>query len=218
MKALIKILAVALFLTGAIQVLKAQDIGLGVRGGVNIATAEIEMKIDDSWETDMKDYIVGVNAGLVAEIGFSDMFALQPELNFIQKGYKTTYQNGFTYDATTTLNYLEMPVLLKGRFGAGDLKFNAVLGPSVGYAFNGKHKANGETTDIDFDTDNVNRYDFSGVVGLGASYDLTVGSIFLDGRMAWGFANVYDGEGSDNFNWHNRGFNIGAGYIYHFGR
>ncbi len=217
MKALIKIFAIVLFLTGVNQVLKAQTMGLGVRGGVNLATSEVREKIDGSWNTDMKDYIVGVNAGLVVEIGFSDMFFLQPEVNYVQKGYKTTIQNGTKSEFTTTMNYVEMPILLKGEFGAGDLKFNAILGPTFSYAFDGKTKFDGETTDIDFGKDNVKQYDIGGMAGIGLGYDVYPGTVFLDARLGWGFTNLNDSDNSDNFKWRNRGLNIGVGYIYDFG-
>ncbi|MCF8245042.1 MAG: PorT family protein [Saprospiraceae bacterium] len=217
MKALIKILASALLLTDATQLLHAQTLGLGVRGGVNIATSEIRQKIDDSWDTDVKDYIVGVNAGLVVEIGVSDMFSIQPEVNYLQKGYKTTIENSTKQEFKTYLNYVEMPILLKGKFGAGDLKFNALLGPTFGYAFDGKIKSDDGDTDIDFDKSNIKQYDIGGMAGIGLGYDVYPGTVFLDARLGWGFTNLDDSDNSDNFKWRNRGFNIGIGYIYDFG-
>jgi Outer membrane protein beta-barrel domain len=211
MKALIKISLMALLMMGYLQLLNAQ-IGLGVRGGVNIATSELEVKIADKWDTNWKDYMVGVNAGLVAEIGITDMFAFQPELNFIQKGYKADVTNGSTHTVTTTLNYLEAPLLMKGMFGPGDLKFNALLGPTFGYAFNGKVDSPEGKTDVDFGL--VKRYDIGGLAGIGISYDTGNGILFMDGRMLWGFTNLDDSANSKNVNWHNRGFNFGIGYMY----
>lgn len=211
MKALIKTCCIALLMMGYVQLLNAQ-LGLGVRGGVNIATSELEVKIDDKWDTEWNDYMVGVNAGLVAEIGISDKFAFQPELNFIQKGYKFDITNGTTHTVTTTLNYFEAPMLMKGMFGPGYLKFNALLGPTFGYAFNGKVDSPEGKTDIDFDF--VKRYDIGALAGIGISYDTGNGIVFMDGRMLWGFTNLDDSANSDNVNWHNRGFNFGIGYMY----
>ncbi len=217
MKALIKFIAIFLFFTGLVQLLNAQQtVGFGVRVGVNIATAEVEIKVDDSWDSEMQDYMVGLNFGLVAEIGFSDWLHVQPELNFIQKGSKQTVENGTKVEYTTKMNYAELPILLKGKFGTGDLKFNELLGPSFGYAMTGKVKHDDEDHDIDFGEDHIKRFDISGVAGLGISYDIDNNSFFLDTRVGWGFTNLDDSDYSDNVNLHNRGYMIGVGYIYKF--
>lgn len=213
MKSTIKFLATLLFLTGTYGFLNAQ-IGLGIRGGVNIATTEMEEKIDGNWETDMQDYKLGINASLLAEIGFSDRFAFQPEVNFIQKGSKKDVQNGATHVVTTNMNYVEVPLLLKGSFGKGNLKFNALLGPTFGYAFNGKVNFNDTDTDIDFEKDKIKQADIGAMLGLGLGLDAGPGTLFLDGRLGWGISNLNDAENSDNIQWHNRGLNVGIGYIF----
>lgn len=213
MKSIIKFLAPLLFFTGTYSFLNAQ-IGLGIRGGVNIANTELEEKIDGNWKTDMQDYNLGINASLLAEIGFSERFAFQPEVNFIQKGYKFDLQNGVTHEVTTKLNYVEVPLLLKGKFGNGNLKFNALLGPTFGYAFNGIVKSNDIETDIDFGKDNIKQTEIGAILGLGLGLDAGPGTFFLDGRLGWGITNLDDSDNSDNFHWHNRGLSIGIGYIF----
>ncbi len=213
MKPLIRSLITILFFTGCYTFLNAQ-LGLGLRGGINFATAELEEKIDGTWESDYKDFVPRINAGLIAEISFSEMFALQPEVNFIQKGYKTTFQNGTTYDSKVLMNYVEVPVFVKGRFGTDLVKFNVLAGPSIGYAFNGKVKSDDTEIDIDFDKDQIKQYDVSALLGIGVELKAGPGNIFLDARLNWGITNLDDSSNSDDFNWHNRGIGIGVGYIY----
>jgi hypothetical protein len=77
--------------------------------------------------------------------------SLQPELNFIQKGYKADVSfDGIDIETKTTLSYLEVPVLVKATFGEAT-KFFVNAGPSVGFGLGGKVKAeaNGEEEEVD---------------------------------------------------------------------
>jgi outer membrane immunogenic protein len=213
MKHIVKLIATVLFLMLCSHFVQAQ-IGIGLRGGINIATAELEEKINGDWETDMKDYIIGGVSGVVLEFGFSDRWAIQPELYYMQKGYKTNIAvDNVSREFISKLNYVELPVLFKGKFGPGRFKFNAMLGPSFGYGFNGKFKTGSTESDVDFDRDNVKRWDVGALLSLGASMEAGPGDLFLDARLGWGFSNLDDRDNSDNYNWHNRGYNIGVGYI-----
>lgn len=214
MKSIIKILVPVLFMTGTYGFLNAQ-IGLGIRGGVSFANAELRENINGSWNSDYKDFVPRTSVGLIGEFGITDMFAVQPEVNFIQKGYKTTVQNEITHDYKVLLNYVEVPVLFKGKFGTEMLKLNVVLGPTFGYAFNGKTDHNGTKTDINFSNDQIKQYDYGVTVGLGVSVKAGPGDIFLDGRANIGLNNLNDAANADNYVWNNRGFNVGIGYIFH---
>jgi Outer membrane protein beta-barrel domain len=213
MKSVSKLIIATLLTVCSFSLLNAQ-IGLGVRGAFNYATAELEEKVGDSWETDMQDYIFLGSSGFLLEFNLNDKFALQPELNYIQKGYKTgVVIENVTRDVKTVLNYVELPFLVKGKFGPGRVKFNALVGPSFGYAFNGKLKSDIADADIDFKDAEVKRWDIGAVLGVGASMDAGPGALFLDARLGWGFSNLDDSANSDNYNWHNRGVNVGIGYV-----
>lgn len=88
------------------------------------------------------DFDYGSKAGLIigiaAEIPLGgDVFSLQPELLFHQKGYTSKYEDAEVSDSyKTTLNYLEVPVLANVNFG----KFYAATGPYIGFGVGGKYK------------------------------------------------------------------------------
>jgi hypothetical protein len=214
MKSLINLLMATLLLTVTYNSLNAQ-LGLGIRGGVNFATAEFREKIEGSWETSNKDLIPGINANFLAEIGFSEKFAFQPEVSFIQKGYKTTLTDDTEHKVT--LNYIEAPILLKGKFGSGAAKFTMVLGPTVAYAFNGKIKSGDSEADIDFDASETKQFEIGAMFGIGLDLKAGPGSLFLDSRLGWSMNNLDNSDASDDFRWHNRNVSFGAGYIYRFG-
>lgn len=217
MKPLMKIILAVLFFTGAYNFLNAQ-VGLGIRGGVNFAKAELEEKSEGNWVTTETDFIPRLNIGLLVEIPVSGKFAVQPEVNLIQKGYKTSVDNGATYELKNFMNYLEVPVLFKGKFGGEKLRFNVLAGPTFGYALDGKIKIEDEETDIDFDESELKRTEIGALLGVGMSYTAGPGAIFLDARLGWGITNLDDSSNSDNFHWHHRGVSVGAGYIYLFGK
>jgi hypothetical protein len=84
------------------------------------------------------------------------MFSVQPEFNYIQKGYKIAvngeyYLNEAYYQVTSkteyNLHYLEIPVLAKFEYGADKIKVALYTGPSLGFALGGKYKTHIASTD-----------------------------------------------------------------------
>jgi hypothetical protein len=93
---------------------------------------------------------IGLNLGLGINVPISEIFSFQPELQFIQKGYRIKFSEsdqGFSIkaDGKVNLNYLEVPVLIKAAVGADDLKFFFAVGPSIGVGLGGKGKLKLET-------------------------------------------------------------------------
>jgi hypothetical protein len=95
-----------------------------------------------------------IGAALNMPLG-NGKFSFQPELNFIQKGTKNEFRfvDGPNVSDITegtqkvTINYLEVPVLIKATFGS----FHLNVGPSVGFGLGGKYKI--ETADGEFESD-----------------------------------------------------------------
>lgn len=80
----------------------------------------------------------GIVGGIGVEFMISHKIALQPELLFHQKSYKfISNESNTTYEDTETLNYLELPILVKIKFGS----FYVNAGPSVALGLNGKYKS-----------------------------------------------------------------------------
>jgi hypothetical protein len=166
--------------------------------------------------------------GAVAEIRLSDNFAIQPELNFIQKGFQVeeTYSDPGVGTVTekfeVILNYIEIPVMLKGGVPFGPARFDVLAGPSIGYALNGKIKftetANGMTEsdsqDIDFGEDDFARTDFS--VQFGAAFSLALGesaTLFADARYILGLTNLNTSP-DDDITANNRGVALTVGALF----
>lgn len=160
-------------------------------------TLSIIPKIGATFSTISREYDDDIKAkpgftlGVGVNYGLTDLLSIQPELNFIQKGYKEEnssawdeevdgrwfyYQND--YKQVETTNYLELPVLVKATFGKVT-KFHVVAGPSLGVGLGGKYKEEGSFTE---------------------SYDDEVYVYPLDGKGSVKFGNAPDGyEGNDRY-------------------
>jgi hypothetical protein len=158
------------------------------------------------------EHYPGYTASVVAEFPVLDFFAFQPELSFIQKGYKMNFTIlDTTLETRYILNYIEAPLLLKGVFGTETVKGYVLAGPTFGYAFNGFEKLDGQKNDISFE--HKQRFEIGLQFGIGFGLDLGPGTFFLDGRYGLGITDVDDSKEFDIV-WKNRGINIGMGYLY----
>jgi len=172
--------------------------------GVSWTSVSFNDDINDQYAGDF-DY--GSKAGLIIGIAAAiplggDMFTLQPELLFHQKGYTSKYEDSEVSESyRTTLNYLEVPVLAIVNFG----KFYAATGPYIGFGVGGKYTGHntyqGQTAahegKIKFgeEPDNyhgsnayVNAFDFG--IQLGAGVKVSV--IVIDLRFGLGLTDLID--------------------------
>ncbi|MFZ6010203.1 MAG: porin family protein [Bacteroidota bacterium] len=143
----------------------------------------------------------GFNGGLAVVFTLNEELAIQPEVQFIQKGCKTSTAEG---DSKLTLNYLDLPILLKASLGADRLKFFVNAGPYVGIGLGGKstgkvtisHNGVTEVVDVELkvrfsgrnsgsDGSGFNRFDFGLQVGGGA---VIANSVLIDLRYGLGLS------------------------------
>jgi len=193
---------------GVLLSLQAQaQITFGVRGGTTFNTIS-QTEVLDAVTPDL-DYLVGFSGAIYTNIPVADNISFQPELAYSQKGFALS--QGADIDlfgaplplgvvANSHFNYLDIPLLFKASFGQDALQGFVMAGPAVGYALSGrlKTKANGlldlnlTNTEINLDAINYERFEFSGVVGAGMSYQTGFGAVSLDGRFQQGFTELYD--------------------------
>lgn len=219
-------LSLLLFLLcwGALHQGNAQ-VAIGLRGGINFASQSVKGNLLDSFSV---DNVKGISGGIHAEIFVNEFFAIQPEVQFVQRGKKalsTLHEGGVSFQRTTTekISYLEIPVLAKVKLGNDFIKGNFFAGPSFGYALSGTEQ---ETTTInggerveenafDFENSNYKRLDVGALAGLGVSVHFEGFSVFADYRYLFGIANLNKGDGEVTVR--NRGSNLGVGIAYEIG-
>ncbi len=172
----------------------------GVRAGVNFSNLNGKIA---SISTDGK-LLTGFNAGVTADINLADEFFIQPGLLYTTKGSKAK-----NVDASTTLNYIELPVnfLYKPELGTGNLLLG--VGPYAAYGVGGKAKLGNAETDVKFGKDEVYKaMDFGGNLLFG--YQLANGlSAQLNAQL--GMGNILN-NGDSNNKLNNTVFGVSLGY------
>ncbi|QCK15363.1 porin family protein [Mangrovivirga cuniculi] len=147
---------------------KAQDIGIGVKGGMNFATIESSTNFDSR---------TGYQLGAFLRFGNSSRLAVQTEVLYNTKGAE--YQS-----EEIKLDYLSVPVLVKIGV-VGPLYIEA--GPQISFLTNSVREIeSGNKQSLD---NFLKSSEWALVAGLGAD----IGRFQLSARYDWGITEIHDG-------------------------
>lgn len=197
MKKKVIVLAVGLMAVTFVSV-QAQGVHLGIKAGANMD------KING--KSFSNEFKFGYNVGAFAELNFTKMWGIQPELLFNQANYRTgtdfsSIYPGGVNDVKGKLSYLTLPILLSYK-PVPVLSIQA--GPQFGIALNqDQHLVNNAK-------DAFKSGDFALVGGL----QLNVANFKIGGRWVEGISNVNDlpdGSGG-TLTWRHQGFQVYAGF------
>ncbi|MDQ3015191.1 MAG: PorT family protein [Bacteroidota bacterium] len=183
--------------------LHAQETKFGFRVGGNITNAQYKQgNIDHNIKSKF-----GLDLAVVADFPLGDVVSIGPELHWLQKGYKLEDFNGPLFDdAVSTLNYIELPILIKLNFGE-EAKFFVMGGPSFGYLLSEK-TVDQDGDEIVIDLDDYNRLDLGAHLGAG----LGLGPLVIDIRYLLGVSNF--AKEVDDTTIHNNGFGAGISLMF----
>ena len=191
----------------------ASAVRFGLKGGVNLATLEID---DDSQSSPLEtNNKTSFYAGAFVNIPVGGNLRFQPELVYSRQGSKIQYvQENFPTPGTNTnvntefdLHYLNVPLMLQLQTPGG---FFVEAGPQIGFLLTAEDDESG----IDL-KDQLKKTDFGAGAGIGYLSRVGLG---INARYNFGFSNVYDGEAgndTDEGKYKNRVLSIGL--VYHFG-
>ncbi|MFT5169263.1 MAG: hypothetical protein ACI8P3_004512 [Saprospiraceae bacterium] len=236
MKNLSKILCLLFALLLSTSVFSQSTIG--VRGGINLATYDENPFASIHPAMDKKN-IIGTDIAVFVKFHVANSFSIQPEFHWMQKGVKSTMTNepdNLDIEYILRYNYLELPLLARVDYGDKKIALNFYVGPSFGYALDGKYigkfsdqeEISGHVIvnedfeeDIEWDTEygddgaKHNRFDISIVGGMGLTFETNVGYFVLDARYNYDFNAFWNFEEkaynpSDKF--YNQGLSITAGF------
>jgi hypothetical protein len=174
----IGVVASALLCFAAPPVL-AQSVGL--KAGVTLATIDVDTSGVGDALADLWENRTGVVVGGFVDVPLGSGLSLQPEALFIQKGATADFGD---IAVSFNLSQLQVPVLLKKRFGAVVRPF-FVVGP----AFSFRAAAENESDDIDFDldvSDTTERLEYGVIVGGGVG----VGPVSVELRYEHGLSDL----------------------------
>jgi hypothetical protein len=169
--------------------------------------------------------------GATGEIPLSPDVAFRPEINFTQKGFITPISTDikvFNLDVPigiktkTRFNYVETPLLFQYSPKGGDNGWYIFAGPSVGYLAQGEIRPVASIlVDINLPiiplplNSVADRWEISGIAGIGITVPAGHGKIFVDARYQYGFTNVLRNPIID-VKVLNTGISAAAGYAYAF--
>jgi len=180
---------------------------IGFKGGLSIAT--IAKTGDNSYSTTP---LYGFNGGAVILLPLGKVIALQPEVLFSQKGYRSRGSGVFgDYDYRRYNNFLDIPLLL--RINASQ-DLGIVIGPQYSFLLNTHTNFKSGTTSyeqtVDNDNDNITKNIFGGVIGL----DINLShNLFLYGRYTIDFKNNNGDGTSSTPAYKNQVFQAGLGIL-----
>lgn len=201
--------------------LMAQEVTVGVKGGLNVA----DLTIDDPEEPEVDlDTKTGFSGGVFGQFVLGDYLAIQPEALFTQKGAKESDQEG---EFKLKLDYIEIPVLLMARIPTqGNFRPLFFLAPVVSFESTCKLQGSSDGVSIDVDCDQAGELtggefeletksiDFGLAFGAGGELDLNQLMLQLDVRYNLGLTDLNDSPGAEEVSVKNRTWSFMAGIGY----
>lgn len=156
---------------------------LGFKGGINMANVTGDDAPDD---TSMRYGLVG---GAFLCYKLTDIFAIQPELLYAQKGAKYTADDDT--ERTMKIDYFEIPLLFKVALPTeGKIKPSLYAGPALGILMSAKD----EDEDV---KDYFKSTDIGILAGAGLGYMMENGMVGLEVRYEVGLATIDKAEGDE---------------------
>lgn len=164
---------------------------VGVTGGANISNFRLNVRdADDVTAKSRTLYGFGAAFGLQ----LSEGIYLHTEPMFLQKGSRIDDNDPEDLDVDITMEFIEVPVMLKFEFGDQAVKPFFMGGASMGFLLSSTLEAESAGFPFSGDVKDItNSTNFSGVVGAGVSIDAGKATILLEGLYNHGFTNLNKG-------------------------
>jgi outer membrane protein W len=177
---------------------RAAELSGGVKLGLNLA----DLHGKDLQEADpFLSARTGFSGGAFLEQQLSDVFAIQLEALYTQKGTKLKVTDGEdSVDLTLDLSYLEIPLLAKVYIPVqGKIRPNLFAGPALAVTLSAKLRDNNSNESEDI-KDGLDGTDFGAVFGGGVDFDLGQGALVLDARYTLGLSKIGKADPFDSTN------------------
>jgi Outer membrane protein beta-barrel domain len=154
---------------------------------------------------------IGLQLGVIAEIGLSENLVFQPGLLYTRKGTTINYGSSFP-SIKININYFEIPLnfLYKFPLGSESNKFFVNLGPYIGYAISGNFSDGTDSKDLKIGTtttDNVTPFD----LGLNFGAGVNLGKLLINLNYGLGLSNI---SSLNNENVKNTNLSLCLGYFF----
>lgn len=186
-------ISLTIFITLFTSQLNAQ-LQIGPKAGLNFANVVGDDAHFFGRNVEMRTAFSG---GIYFMYQFSNLFAIQPEANYTMKGATLDVSDA---DITFSLNYIEVPLLLKLIIPVegSDINPSIFAGPSISFNTTAKVtvEANGES--MEEDLEDVESTDLSLVFGGGIGFMIDKNEIGFDVRYILGLSSLDDSPNPDD--------------------
>ncbi len=212
MKRLLTLLAIALItssLSAQVGELR-NNLAVGFNGGYNLSSVDFSPTIKQGL---LPGYTGGVTMRYTSEKYFSLICAAQLELNFAQRGWSETIDDGTNNTYSRATNYIEIPFFAHLGWGKEErgLQFFVNAGPQIGlflndierygftqeYPWDTSQRPNNITEQYGKAVENLLEYGIAG--GLGMEFKSGIGNFIIEGRYFFGLSDMYGNSKADPF-------------------
>jgi len=202
-----------IFLVTGIFIPVSAQFRYGIQGGLNVTTQVARNYNADSARNEP---LIGFNAGVAVDYIWGRHFSLHSAIILENKGTRGHLKAyGYSADVFNRLLYIDIPLLARWNFKAGNMVIFIEGGPYAGYGLTGKAKIEtadrSRSWDINWGKgpqDEFRRLDY-GVIGGGG---LEWKRFSLEGCFAYGIANIY-ALGKVGYDIEQRALSIRIGYF-----
>jgi hypothetical protein len=218
MKKFIALIVIIVLSTSAFS----QSISAGIKGGIGLpffSGSDYDDWVDawtiggDTINTQIK---ISFQVGAFISIDIMDFLAIQPEIYYTSSGGFYGNDNGYFAD---TVNFIEIPILIKAKFNTGGIIVNAFAGPDVLIRLGTDDEGNiyddqGEDVgDITWNGDYLNSFLFQLVFGAGVDIPFEGFFITIDARYMLGLTQRFTNDsGTDDWKQNNIQIMVGIGF------
>jgi hypothetical protein len=206
----ITLVALAAMLALPTAAAQAQQVSLGLKGGINSATTTLVQQGADVGRR------TGFHAGAILALRASPRFSVQLEGLYSQRGYRLTATGS---DATAKADYAQIPLVAVVRIpltDASPVALRLLAGPTVAFEVSCKVAGTIEGNPVAVSCDDLGadrrKLDIGAVVGLGVDFDLHPATVFLTAAYDYGLRNL-DSDPMSTSTLKHRTFAFSAGFL-----
>ncbi len=181
--------------------------------GLKVGITRAQMDVSDLDENTTVEQLQGYMGGVFLRLTLLNLIAVQPEINYMQKGAIFKEPNVATN--TFMLNYVEVPIL--GKLNLFKLLGIAQTSIYGGIAYSklleakGRYETEDETTEQDL-KELFNERENSYVGGLDVQLNLGALKLLVDGRVTLSQSNILDPEMDSEAL--NRVYSLSVGFLF----
>lgn len=223
---ILKLILITIFLAACIPYTHGQThyvphVSIGGKAGMNMSRISFNPEVPQSWQN-------GVMFGVTARYQEEKIFGLIGELNFVQGGWKESFEDNPSLKYSRSMTYIELPLLTHINFGSKRFRCFVNAGPQFGYMI-----ANSISSNFDYKNpaaagidatrhteqmtmDIKNKFDYGIAAGIGFEFWVKPRhSIVVEGRFYYGLGNIFPSTKADVFS-ASRAMNlqVTAGYYF----